>query len=246
MPLEPFQDYSPFAWFYNRHWAAEYHRQALPVIDMLLLRRLPRRSRILDLCCGTGQFTACLAGRDFDVIGMDSSREMLRFARQNAPGVNFIAADARRFALCRPFDAVLSIFDSLNHIMTLEDLAQVFRNVRDVLRPGGVFVFDLNRREAFELFWSQTHAIVEDDNICITRGSYSSRERTARCDITMLRLLDGWRRADAVIYQKCHPIEDVRCELGRAGFGETQIYDAHQELGMPEEMGWARTFFVAS
>jgi hypothetical protein len=62
----------------------------------------------------------------------------------------------------------------------------------------------------------------------------------------MLRLLDGWRRADAVIYQKCHPTEDVRCELGRAGFGETQIYDAHQELGMPEEMGWARTFFVAS
>ena len=41
------------------------------------------------------------------------------------------------------FDACISCFGSLNHILDIRDLEETFSRVHGALRPGGVFVFDL-------------------------------------------------------------------------------------------------------
>ena len=45
--------------------------------------------------------------------------------------------------------AVFSTFDSLNHVMSLDDMERVFRNVHAVLEAGGCFEFDLNMEEGY-------------------------------------------------------------------------------------------------
>ncbi len=45
--------------------------------------------KILDVGCGTGNFSIKLAGRGCSVTGVDISNEMLNIARKKASGMNF-------------------------------------------------------------------------------------------------------------------------------------------------------------
>jgi SAM-dependent methyltransferase len=99
---------------------------------------------VLDLACGTGVLARQLAARAKRVVGLDASADMLREARARTPdgSVRFVLGD---FCDCQPgetFDAAVCGSDSLNYLERPEQLATVFRSVRRVLRPGGLFAFD--------------------------------------------------------------------------------------------------------
>lgn len=239
-----YAEYDEFAWFYNRHWGRDFHRQALGVLDRLLFPRLKPGARVLDLCCGTGQMTAAVARRGFRVTGVDGSENMIGHARENAPGCELIVADARAFHLREPVEAAISMFDSLNHIMSTEDLGRVFANVRAAVVPGGWFVFDLNRENAYRHYWNGPWAIVEDDNVCISVGSFDETERLARCDLTMFRLEGSWRRSNLSLYQRCHDVNAVTGALQEAGFEAVSLYDS-ADVSMTGDIACARTFFMA-
>jgi SAM-dependent methyltransferase len=68
---------------------------------------------------------------------------MLHYARENAPQGKFVLEDARSFEFSPTFDAVISTDSSLNHIMSLDELKQVFSNVYAALKNKGIFLFDL-------------------------------------------------------------------------------------------------------
>jgi len=139
-----YSDYDPFASIYNKYWGDDFTPRVFPILEQMVLRQLPTGARILDLCCGTGQLAGTLTALGYRVTGIDGSPEMLKFARGNAPDAEFINADARTFKLPQQYEAVFSVFDSLNHVMSLEELTDVFRNVYAVLREGGYFFFDMN------------------------------------------------------------------------------------------------------
>jgi SAM-dependent methyltransferase len=169
---------------------------------------------------------------------------MLTYARQRCPAVPFLLGDARDFELPARFHAVVSTFDSLNHVMTMQGLAQVLRCVHRCLRPGGRFVFDLNREEAYRDSWTKTGSIVSKDVVSVSHGVYLPEKRLAVCDITLLRKRNGgWERSDFQMQERFHPTKTVMSLLKTAGF-DAEVRDA-SELGMRGEIGHGRDFFVA-
>ncbi|MGZ4815618.1 MAG: class I SAM-dependent DNA methyltransferase [Terriglobales bacterium] len=237
--------YDPFAAIYNRSMAEDFCRRALPVVHSLLLHRLPDRARIFDLCCGSGQMARTLSEKGFLVTGIDSSAEMLRLARQNAPGVPLILSDARCFALAPVFDAAVSTFNSLAHI-TGDDLRRVFRNVRASLNALGTFLFDLTMEDGYAAKWRGSFSEVHENVAWTVRPSYDSRAKLARNDVTIFRRQSGniWQRSDFRIAQNCHSEYELRNHLNDAGFRRIDTYDAERDLGMDGEFG--RRFFVAA
>ena len=229
--IDRHSDYDLFAWVYNRHWQ-DFGEQALPVIDELVLQELAPGSCILDLCCGAGQLAQELVVRGYLVSGLDGSGEMLRFARENAPGAEFILGDARTFRLPSVYHAVISTFDSLNHIMSLAELTAVFCNVYAALRADGLFLFDLNTEEGYVSFWEGSFGIVEDDHACVVRSSYYPEERRAQFDVTIFRLQDGWQRSDLTLPQRCYSESEVRAALKTAGFIQIRTYGYDIEQGL--------------
>lgn len=135
--------YDHWAWLYNQSEAHLACQRLLPSLEKLLLPQLPEAAEILDLCCGTGQLAQQLIARGYQVTGLDSSEKMLHYARENAPNVQFILGDARSFKFPSTFDAVICTDSSLNHIMSLEELKRVFRNVYAALKENGLLLFDL-------------------------------------------------------------------------------------------------------
>lgn len=239
-------DYDPIAWFYDHHWCSHYHPWALAMLERTLLCRIPEGARVLDVCCGNGVIARELAGRGYQVTGIDTSEQMLRFARTNAPSASFVRADARSFGLPGQFEAAISTFDSLNHVLSSADLRAVFRNVWRSLTAGGHFVFDMNLKRRYLDFWSGTCSSVDDQHACFIRGDYDPKKQTARTQISLFRRNGHWQRDDVVLYQRCHPVEEVIALLLEVGFAQAACLDASRDLQLEGDFGVARGVFVAA
>jgi SAM-dependent methyltransferase len=237
--------YDAFAWVYDKHWGNVFLPTVLPILENIVFRRLRKGARILDLCCGTGQLTRELNKLGYRVSGVDGSSQMLRYARRNARGVRFIQADARAFALPARYDAVVSVFDSLNHIMKLSELGEVFKHVHAVLKPGGLLLFDLNTEPGYEHEWQGDFTIVESDHVCVQRLVYNYGARVALFDSTVFRLQKGaWHRTDLKLYQKCHDPARVKTQLRKAGFRDIEVFGFDSHFGVqPLKPEMRRAFF---
>jgi hypothetical protein len=168
---------------------------------------------------------------------------MIRFARQNAPHASFIVADARRFELPRRFGAVVSTGDSMNHMVTADDLAMVFRNVGAVLVEGGRFVFDMNMSEAFVTQWHKSSTVIEDDHLLYVHGRYQRNQRLGTTEVTMFSMDGGWKRSDFMLVQRCYSRREVISLLLNSGFRDASAYAA-KSFGIRGRISVGRAFFV--
>jgi len=90
--------------------------------------------RVLDACCGTGDFALADARAGGRVTGLDFSDRMLERARAKSSAVEWIQGDA----LALPFED--GSFDAATvgfGVRNLEDLERGLAELRRVLRPGG-------------------------------------------------------------------------------------------------------------
>jgi SAM-dependent methyltransferase len=120
-------------------WAAVYDEPGNPLVAAeepivhALLDGFPP-GRALDAACGTGRHAAHLAGAGHEVVGVDSSAEMLEAARRRLPGVELRQASIE--ALPYPdgsFDLAVCAL-ALTHLARLDQgIAELAR----VVRPGG-------------------------------------------------------------------------------------------------------------
>lgn len=91
---------------------------------------------LLDLGCGGGHNDYTLK-KYFEVTGVDVSQAMLSRAEHLNPDVAYTAGDMRTVRLGKRFDAVL-IADSINYMLTVDDLRAAFATAFEHLKPGGV------------------------------------------------------------------------------------------------------------
>jgi hypothetical protein len=130
-----------------------------------------------------------------------------------------------------------------------EGLRMAFSCIRGHLKPGAPFLFDLNREEAYILYWNNTDAIVEPDNAFITRSVYDEETKIGRCDVTTFDssgdpVTSAWHRQDFTVRQTCHSMSAAQSALFEAGFKDVTLHDA-RDAGMSGDAGYARTFFLA-
>lgn len=130
---------------YYRARAPEYDRVYAEREDLRELRRaaddLPITGDVLELACGTGQWTGALAARARSVTAVDASPEVLGIARARtaAPDVRFEQADLFRWRPSRRYDTVFFAF-WLSHVPPSR-LGDFWNNVAAALAPGGKVVF---------------------------------------------------------------------------------------------------------
>jgi len=122
---ELYQSSHSFVWQYGR--------------DLLALLDAKPGERILDVGCGTGQLTAEAGLCGAEVVGIDSSAEMIASARHNFPHLHFEVADAAALPYAREFDAVLS--NATLH--WVRDQQSALASIAKALKPGGRFVFEM-------------------------------------------------------------------------------------------------------
>lgn len=184
-PSEPHQPYDALAAVYDRWTVANDYPGWAAFVDA----RIPAASRVLDVCCGTGTMAALLLAAGHRVSGVDRSAAMLRQARRRLPA----GTPLRRVDLAGPpdvdetgFDAAVCCFDSVNYFRTDPAIGNLFAYVSASLRPGGLFVFDVNTRHKLEdVFGSSHYGDDAGDFAYVWRNRYSAQRRSCEFAISL-------------------------------------------------------------
>lgn len=225
-------EYDVYAKIYNDNIGDRLSQRAIKPLSHLLFSTVPAPAYLLDLCCGTGHLAADLCRRGYQVVGLDGSAEMLHYAHLNAPDVEFLLADARSFSLSQPVQAIISTSDSLNHILSLDELQQVFENVFYNLVPLGYFIFDFNLEERYQAdTWNGSlTGSVTDDYAWAAGRLY--QDGLGQVHLTIFKAVqdDLWRRTDQCLIGRSQTIPDLEDRLRQVGFTGIEWYDAQADF----------------
>lgn len=122
---------------YDTAYADRMHMPQLAKV----LDKLPISGDVLELACGTGQWTRLLYNRACSLTALDAAPEMLNVARGRLQGTTtrFIDADIFSWVPDRQYDTVFFAF-WLSHVPPAS-LAAFWATLRQALKPGGCVVF---------------------------------------------------------------------------------------------------------
>ena len=185
---------------------------------------------LLDLACGTGSMTLSLAARGYDMIGVDGSMDMLsvayeRAAERDVPSPLFLLQDMRAFELYGTVGAVTCCLDSINYLLSEDDVRSCFACVHNYLDPDGLFLFDVNSPYKFKHIYGDNAYVLEDELVygagtdaeervpvyCGWQNTYHPDTRICDFDLSLFEELpDGnYRRDDEHQQERCYTMEEI-------------------------------------
>ncbi len=112
-----------------------------PPRDLLARVPLADAKRVVDVGCGPGNSTGLLAERfpSAEIIGLDSSAEMLVTARQRLPDATFVEADIAQWTPQQPADLLFG-----NAVFQwVPDHLSVLARLLEALAPGAVLAIQV-------------------------------------------------------------------------------------------------------
>ncbi len=185
---------------------------------------ISERNLVLDLGCGTGTITELLYEKGYDMIGVDSSEEMLQIAMdkkfETQSDILYLCQDMRELDLYSTVGTVVSVCDSLNYLLMDEDVIQTFRLVNNYLFPGGIFIFDFNTIYKYEEVIGDT-TIAENREECsfIWENFYSCEDHINEYDVTVFERQedDLYRKFTETHYQRGYSLDEMKAFLEKAG-----------------------------
>ena len=144
---------------------------------------------VLSLGCGGGHHDYTLK-KHFNVTGIDTSESMLKLAVNLNPEVSYIQGDMRNLQIEGLFDAV-TIFDSINSMLTENDLAAVFTTAYIYLKPGGVMLTmaEMTKDNFHQNKMLCTTHVKDDIEITFIENYFDSNPGDTICEMTLVFLI---------------------------------------------------------
>jgi ubiquinone/menaquinone biosynthesis C-methylase UbiE len=206
------------------------------------------KNLVVDLCCGTGILTCLLYDRGYDMIGIDSSGEMLCVAAGKHPEreILYLLQDMRMLELYSTVGTVLSTCDSLNYILDEQELLTVFKLINTYLYPGGLLIFDFNTVYKYEhAIGNGTIAENREKVSFIWENHYDPDTQVNEYELTIfIREGDGrFRRIMENHYQRGYTVGQITRLVKEAGFEIAEVVDGDSWGGITS--GSERVFVVA-
>lgn len=119
---------------------SRYSKNMLETRYNLMLKYFNLEDSVLDLCCGTGHYSALLSYFVDDVVGVDFADVLIEKAKKRRSMARFIVGDARELPFeDQTFDGLIS-FSALYYIKEIET---VFNEMNRVLKDNGVAIIEL-------------------------------------------------------------------------------------------------------
>ena len=105
---------------------------------------------ILDIACGTGNYTIELAKRGYIVDGVDLDNEMINAGKKKAEAenldINFIQGNMKDIKLLfsnKKYDLVYCIGNSLVHLDNENEIRQMINDVADITNDNGTLIIQI-------------------------------------------------------------------------------------------------------
>jgi len=153
---------NPKGWFFNEY---------LEMPCTLYLLGNIKGKKILDLGCGTGIYAKILSKKGAIIKGFDITKEMLEIAKIENPKLDLRLGSAYKIPFKEKFDIILASLV----VHYLKDWDTIFKEVKKVLKPEGIFIFSTGNPVAeTKNYFKESKISVswKDDNGNIMRMPY--------------------------------------------------------------------------
>lgn len=175
----------------------------------------PKKSSVLELAAGNGNLSKYLYKKfDYYLIS-DISSSMLKNCKLKTP--NIICFDMTMPAVKKQFDAVICSFDSVNYILSKTKLKSFFRNISEIVKDDGVFLFDvglIKNSLHHQKFASKTGRV---NNISFKRKSVFLNKSRIHKNIFTFYFEDG-SYSKEIHRQKIYQLNDYFDVLDKSNF----------------------------
>lgn len=226
--------YTSFAEVYDQFMDNVPYREWADFLQEILQKEGISDGLVLDLGCGTGSMTEELAGRGYDMIGVDNSEDMLEIAmekrQESGHDILYLMQDMQEFELYGTVRAVVSVCDSVNYVTEKEELEQVFRLVNNYLDPGGIFIFDFNTEYKYrEVLGDRTIAENREYSSFIWDNYYYEEEHMNEYELTLfIQQTDQkelYHKYQETHFQRAYTLEEIRELLEKSGLRFVAAYE---------------------
>lgn len=240
--------YSVFSGYYDALTENVGYQVRAEYFDALIQKYMSNAHLLVDLACGTGSLSLCLAGKGYEVIGVDRSPEMLAQAFQKAAAeekdILFLCQDMRSLDLYGTNDVTICALDSLNHILSLEELETIFQRVNLFTNKDGLFIFDVNTiYKHREILANNTFVYDYDDLYCVWQNSYEEKKHQVEISLDFFeRDKDVYYRTSETFSERAYEVEELKSLAERTGFEVLAIYG--EDTFLPPKEDTQRIVFV--
>ena len=199
--------------------------------------------RALDLGCGTGSSLLPLLELGYDVVGCDVSPGMVERARRKLPaGVPLVVADMCALSELGSFDLIWALNDGLNYVLDGADVRRAFAEVASRLRPGGIFLFDVNTLATYATLFAVTRVRETDGLFMAWVGSgdehpHAGQVVEARVEVFERDAVVGaWHRSTSQHRQRHHPLPEIVEALTAAGLRTLAVHGLTEDAAIDENV----------
>lgn len=201
-------------------------------LKQLIQQHNPSAKNILELACGTGSLLEAFA-KDYQIVGLDNSEEMLNVARKRLPETLFVLADMADFEMDQKFDVVLCIYDSINHLIDFSDWQTMFAKVAEHLEPNGLFIFDMNTVEFLNRLNTSEASVSNFSDNTMTIGAEPNNDA-----ITTLKIEVTERKSDGTIETHKTDIPEASFDILVVQSALEQHFNVLEKLGEERDTAW--------
>jgi ubiquinone/menaquinone biosynthesis C-methylase UbiE len=145
---KPRKSYTKLAKYYDAIYnkMVDYESQASYLEKIFHDFHRGRVRSILDVGCGTGNFTLLFAKRGYRTTGIDLSEDMIRVAKgKRSPSranPEFFGMDMRDIRLKNKYDAATVLFGGFGYLLKYEDIRKFLASTRRSLNKDGLLIFE--------------------------------------------------------------------------------------------------------
>lgn len=233
--------YRDFAYLYMKGDYPRFSERMATLLPSILKKFGAEPRAVLDLACGEGSFAVAMAGRGYAVTGVDCSADMLRLARERATEadhwIEFLEQDMRALSLDGRFDLVTCWFDSLNYLLKMDDLKACYSAVHEALKPGGLFIFDMNTVYGLGVLWQRRPCEICQDTgelFEVHRKAYDFESNIATMRVTgFIKTGETWIRVDEEHQERGYTLGEIHSGLRACGFEVAATWDNPEDMSDP-------------
>lgn len=226
-PKETVAPYSSLASIYDFvmrhvdyvHWADH--------VEALILRHGLVPSTMIDVACGTGSLAVELSKRGYRLTGADGCDEMLDVARRKVlDGGYDIGLFHRSFLELEGMDrhdCAVCLYDSVNYLMSLEDVVRMFEHVHAIVHRGGLFIFDVCTETNSIRHFRDMRERERGDGFSYSRHSYF--QEGVQFNDFRIKFDDPKRELRELHQQRIYPLDEVEDAISGSPFTLEGAYD---------------------
>ncbi|MGN1205703.1 MAG: class I SAM-dependent DNA methyltransferase [Eubacterium sp.] len=233
--------YEQFAAIYDEMMEEIPYDEWFEKLHGILLEKGIATGHVCELGCGTGEMVRRFAEAGYEVTGIDLSPDMLAKACEKTEGLEkilYFEEDMTHFSLHKPADVVLCICDSMNYLLSVEEVRAMFGCIRSALAEGGIVIVDMKTTYCFQkVMGNQTRVDETEDALMIWDNTYEEESHINEYLLTIFT--EDKATGMYARYDECHE---------QRAYSEDEIKECVKDASLHVTKSWTeddvRTYFV--